>query len=262
MIQLPEVKYQEIDDKLPLRIFEYQHRAMKPNVDLLVAITARNAIYDERNPETKIDIAAVCLRDCMDVSCQVIYALRKANENLLWYREENAKAPLEIEACWYSKFYADDAALRLYAAAEHIANFIIAFMNIQGDDLNNKKGNASVASTVGKYMNKKHPDHIISKSINKLLKNDSWLKTIEYRNQWVHEQPPLIEGQGIVYERKSRLKTNGMNFVVGLTTGDKPDLTIDSLLSMVTNATNDFACLLDNIIVVWFSHIDSLGISI
>ena len=197
----------------------------------------------------------------MDVSCDVVYALRKAHENVIWYREEHSGARSEMEACRFAKFYADDAALRLYAATEHIAHFIVYFMHIPDDDPSDYgKSNVSIASTVGKYLNAVFPDHEISQSINRLLRKGSWTKAIEYRNRWVHERPPLMEGQGIVYERKSRLQRTEKGYSVGITLGDKPELTIDSLLSMVTNAANDFACLLDGLIRVWFDHVDSLGI--
>jgi len=263
MFQLSEEKYREIDSKLPLRIFELQRRVLHPNIDLLLAASIHTSLKNKKSPETKIDLAAVCLRDSVDVTCDVVYALRKANENLIWYREQHPEAPLEIEACRFAKFYADDAALRLYAAAEHIANFIVYFLDISDDDIKDyRKNNASIASTVGKYMNATFPSHDISQCVNELLKKDSWRKTMKYRNHWVHEQPPLMEGQGIVYERRSRLQKTENGYSVGITLGDKPKFTIDSLLTMVTNATNDFVYLLDGLIRVWFNHVDSLGIKI
>lgn len=263
MIRLPEEKYIEIDEKLPTRIFDLQRKILQPNIDLLLAATVHDSFKNQKNPETKIDIAAVCLRDSVDVACDVVYALRKANENLIWYREQHPDAPREMEACRFAKFYADDVALRLYASGEHIANFIIYFLDIPAADIKfHKKSNAAISSAVGKYLNITSNNQNISQYINVLLKGDSWLKTIDYRNHWVHEQPPLMEGQGIVCERKSRLKKTEKGYSVGITLGDTPKYTIDSLLSMVTNATNDFVCLLENLVAVWFNHIDSLGIKI
>jgi hypothetical protein len=261
MIQLPEDKYIQIDEKLPISIFDLQHKILRPNIDLLLAASVHDSFKNQKNPETKIDIAAVCLRDSVEVACDVVYALRKANENLIWYREHHPDAPMEIEACRYSKFYVDDAALRLYASCEHIANFLIYFLDIPAEDIKRyKKSNTSISSAVGKYLNDRANNQDISQHINSLLNEDSWLKTINYRNHWVHEQPPLMEGQGIVYERKSRLKKTEKGYSVGITLGDRPKFTIDSLLSMVTNATNGFVCFLNKLATIWFNHIDSLGI--
>ncbi|TES88129.1 MAG: hypothetical protein E3J94_08560 [Desulfobacteraceae bacterium] len=263
MIQLPEEKYIQIDEKLPISIFDLQHKVLQPNIDLLLAATVHDLFTNQKNPETKIDIAAVCLRDSVDVACDVVYALRKAYENLIWYREQDPDAPKEMEACRFAKFFADDAALRLYASGEHIAHFLIHFLDIPADNIRPyKKSNASISSAVGKYLNATSDNQDISQHINSLLNEGSWQKTIDYRNHWVHEQPPLMEGQGIVYERKSRLKKTEKGYSVGITLGDKPKYTIDSLLSMVTSATNDFVRLLENLAPVWFNHIDSLGIKI
>ena len=263
MIRLSEEKYIEIDEKLPTRIFDLQRKILQPNIDLLLASAVHVSFKNQKNPETKIDIAAVCLRDSVDVACDVIYALRRANENLIWYRKQHPDAPLEMEACRFAKFYVDDVALRLYASGEHIANFIIFFLDIPEADIKvHKKSNTSISSAVGKYLNISSNNHNISKHINALLKGESWLRTMEYRNHWVHEQPPLMEGQGIVYERNGRLKKTEKGYSVGITLGDKPKYTIDSLLSMVTNATNDFVCLLESLVAVWFNHIDSLVIKI
>ena len=96
----------------------------------------------------------------------VVYALRKAYENPIWYQEQAPDAPKEIEACRFAKFYADDAALRLYASAEHIANFIIYFLDIPSDQIKlYKKSNASIASAVGKYLNASSDNQDISDSL-------------------------------------------------------------------------------------------------
>jgi hypothetical protein len=258
MFNLTEDKYLEIERKLPTRIFDLQHKVLRPNIDLLLAAAVHNSIENKKSPKTKDDVAAVCLRDSVDVACDVVYALRKANENLIWYREQHPEAPLKFEACRFTKFYVDDAALRLYAAAEHIANFIICFFNVSSAEIKpHRKSNASIASAVGKYMNTAFLNHDITKFINGLLRSDSWKKTMAYRNFWVHEQPPLIEGQGIVYERRSRLKKTENGYSVGLTLGDKPRYTIDSLLSQVTKAATDFVLFMDNLVTIWFLHIES-----
>lgn len=260
-MQLTDDTYLEIDSKLPVKIFDIQHKVVSTSVNSLLMASVHNSFQSQKYPETEIDIAAICLRDAVDVAVDVIYALRKSNENLLWFRKYHPKAPLEIEACRFSKFYIDDAALRLYASAEHIANFIISFFELPKSELKKlKKGNSSVASTVGKYMVKQYSSHQITAAIQKLLDSSSWEQTISYRNYWVHEQPPLIEGSGIVYQRKSRLNKTDNGYSIGLTLGDKPKYSIDELLSMATKATKVFVDLIENLSECWFNHLNSLGL--
>jgi hypothetical protein len=203
-------------------------------------------------PRSKIGIAAVSLRDASEVACEAVYALEQAYSNIVYYREECPGAPKEPEAVFLGKFYADDVALRLYAAGEHVANFIIAFLNIAEADLEPYKAKyTSQQAAVGNYMLKQNPGHGISSALKKLLAEKRWYKTIEYRNIWVHEQPPLIEGQGIVYRRKDAIGSP-TRFLGG---GDQPEYTIDSLLDMVTAAAHALVDLLRDLSIILFAQL-------
>jgi len=95
--------------------------------------------------------------------------------------------------------------LRLYATAEHIANFIVAFLEIEKRKLESfKQTNVSHARIVGKYLMNEMPSDEITLAVNDLVAGKNWAKAMCYRNIWVHEQPPLIESVAIVYERKGR----------------------------------------------------------
>lgn len=252
-MQLSEKRWREIDAKLPPAA-EIQGRLLL-NVDLITLKTG---------PEKKLDVASVCLRDASDAFFEVVYALRQAYASLAWYREEDPDGPFEKEACFLGKFYTDDAALRLYSTGEHIANFILNILDINKSDLKRfKRKNISQAHAVGKYLIAREPTHGITLAIKSLLEEDSWDRVIKYRNTWVHEQPPIIEGSGIVYERKERwIKTQYGYSGIGIGNGDKPLYTVDCLLEMVVSASHALNTVLVTLTNILFDLLRTMGVEI
>ncbi|MDP2886062.1 MAG: hypothetical protein Q8P51_13700 [Ignavibacteria bacterium] len=222
-MQLSDEQWAKITAKVP-RAIEIQSRLLLP-VDLIAM---------KAGPKKGLDIATVCLRDASEVACEVVYALDQAYASLVWFRGVHPQAPLETEACMRGKFYSDDAALRLYATAEHIANFIVAFLEIEKSALGPyEEKNASRAHVVGKYLMRELSTHEVSLAVKDLLTEKNWGEAMNYRNIWVHEQPPLIEGVGILYQRKGRWTKTEHGCALGLGGGDKPQSSVDSLLEMV-----------------------------
>jgi hypothetical protein len=250
-MKLSEKRWAEINAKLP-NAAEIQERLLLP-VDL-IAIKA--------GPRKMLDVATVCLRDASEVAWEVVYALEQAYASLVWFREEHPNAPLEKEACVLGKFYTDDAALRLYAAAEHIANFILKFLEIEKSVLKRyEEKNASRAQVIGKYLTAEMPAHAITVAVKDLLAEENWGRVMHYRNIWVHEQPPLIEGVGIVYERRKRWTKTEYGYV-GIGNSDKPQYTVDYLLEMVSSASHAFMKALATLTKILFECLRALGIEI
>jgi len=67
---------------------------------------------------------------------------------------------------------------------------------------------------------------------------EEWQKAIQYRNEWVHGQPPLVKGLGIVYKRGKRWKISedGKHLSLGLGGGDKPASSVDDLMGFIRPA--------------------------
>jgi len=189
---------EKIDKKLPdLR-----------KLQKIVVQIAPDIISMKFNHKSTIPIAAVCLKDTIKILSEARYALREIHINKI-YHLEKVKEPNELASVYFSKFYADDIALRLYAAAEHLACSIMYMLEIKMNEIKNEKRKntkISNSSVLGKYLLKTMPTHTISKAISKLINSEDWTKTLEYRNKWVHEQPPLVEGLGIVYNPSSGKK--------------------------------------------------------
>src|SRR5215213_169591 len=81
-------------------------------------------------PGSDIPIAAVCLQDATLTLKEVRYALFESIAHIVWYREKQ-EPPDENAAVFFGKFYADDAALRLYAAGEHLASSLVNMLQIK-----------------------------------------------------------------------------------------------------------------------------------
>jgi hypothetical protein len=73
-------------------------------------------------------------------------------------------------------------------------------------------------------------------AILKLLAPDEWRKTIAYRNEWVHSKPPIIEGTGMEYERRNRLRVSPTHIGISVGGGDTPRYSVDDLLSFIRPA--------------------------
>jgi hypothetical protein len=196
-----------------------------------------------------VPIAAVCLQDAVNTLTEAKYALHEVYAHRIYYLEKTAK-PNEMAAIYFAKFYSDDIALRLYASAEHLANAIVAMLEINREKITKiRKADKkiSLASAVGTFLLKQMSDHPISKAIADLIKCDEWGKIMDYRNKWVHEQPPLMEGMGIIWKRKILWEDEGKEVRPGVKArrltiggGAKPELTVDNLIQIAEWALNEF----------------------
>lgn len=192
-------------------------------------------------PKSRVPEAIVCLHDALRVADEVRYALHEMLAHLIWYRQDRGE-PIEEAAIYFGRFYADDAALRLYAAAEHVANFIVGFLDLDQVDLKRyAKGRPSLHSVVGHYLMAERPDEPITKAVHHLVQDSNWTKTtIEYRNPWVHEQPPIIAGLGIAWKRGPRWVVTERGHMLSIKFGDTPSFTVDELTKMVLSANEAF----------------------
>jgi len=209
---------------------------------------------------SRVPHASVCLNDSLSALGEATYALRESFAHEVWYKEE-AEYTNETTANYFIRYYADDVALRLYSASEHLANAIIDFLPIgKKSFLRHQKKLSSIQSTVGKYLMRQRPKLPISISISELVKNSAWTETITYRNNWVHSQPPLVSGLGVQWLRKTRWSEVIKDGIVtghridlgGL--GDKPSYSPQQLRSIVAQALvaflNTFECVSDFYIAV------------
>jgi hypothetical protein len=186
-------------------------------------------------PDTsKLPTALICFKDAVDVLEEARYALSEVYAHQIWYLEK-AEPPNSKAAVSFCRFYANDVSFRLYSAAEHLANGIIMMLDITDAELEcSKSKRTSQQSIIGNYLRKEKPGHPITEAIIRLADSKEWQETMIYRGKLVHEQPPTVEGLGVVYKRRQRweLSADGERYTMGLK-GDEPEFTIDKLVAFI-----------------------------
>lgn len=213
-------------------------------------------------PGSTIPIAAVCLLDVKGIIDEVKYAFHEAIANKIWYCEK-LEDTNEVLGIFFARYYAEDAIIRLYSASEHLANSIIFMLEISEEELNKyKKKNISVQSAVGKYLIKEKIGHPITIAVQKLVKSKDWLNTMDYRNKWVHEQPPTIEGLGLIYKRYDRWQeTIGGNYL-GIGGSDEAEFTIEEIMKYVKGAMFDFVEVVNEVVNFYITLLEKVGITV
>ena len=65
---------------------------------------------------------------------------------------------------------------------------------------------------------------------------------MDYRNRWVHEQPPTVAGMGIVFNRGKRWDTlpDGKCCLTIKGGGDKPEYSVEDLVEFIKPTTFKF----------------------
>lgn len=204
--------------------------------------------------KSSVPEASVCLVDTVNVLAEARYAVHEALACRFYY-EQSVSPPNPIGAVFFARFYLDDAALRLYAAGEHLANAVICMLEIDRRTLPRRK-RTSLQATVARLLRTMHHERSVTLAINELGSAPEWLKTICYRNSWVHQQPPTMAGLGIVFRRGRRWKGN----VLRVGGGDKPKLTIDDLSKQVVAALHQAVQCATTIVRVYRGMLETAGI--
>lgn len=225
-----------------------------------VLILAPDIISWKFPPESTIPIASVCLRDAVNTLADATYALHEVFAHRKWYLEKR-DPPIEDAAIHFSRYYADDVALRLYAAGEHLANAILAMLEIDRQVLKPYKvDKGSLQAAVGQYMKKQQPQHPIAELIWTLKESEEWGMTRKYRDTWVHEQPPTVEGMGIVYERRKRWERTETTIGLRGGGGDKPQYSVEEIIRFVNRALFLFADTLTAVVQFYIGTLRERGI--
>jgi hypothetical protein len=246
---LSEKQWEEILDKIPVKIREIDDKMMDLDIDRLAF---RGSAYGW------LQEAIVCLKDASDTSNMALYSLQEAYAHLEWYRNHDQIENARIKGFFWAKFHIDNAILRLYPAAEDLAEFVMIFMKIDKKKIDGYR-NISKASKIGKYLASNCPNDPITVLLRQLINDENWKETREYRNKWVHEQPPSCNGMGIVYNRGKRWANFGSGGkMYSLGAGDKPDWKIDDLISTVTKAMDALAHTLEGLYNMVLSEYQSL----
>lgn len=229
---LPQSILEDIGRRVP-DVVPLQVRALQLSPDIISASFPK---------ESGVPVAAVCFHDVANTLCEARHALHEYHANGIYYCE-HCQPPKKDAALFMEKFYLDDAALRLYSAGEHLANAICFMLDLTGDDLRPYRAKfRSLQGVVGKFLVAKRSDLRISKAVAGLASSKSWQKAMEYRDLWVHKQPPPVHGAGIVYQRRKRwdISEDGRVATLPIGGGDAPLYSVKNLADFIEPAFTKF----------------------
>ncbi len=139
-------------------------------------------------------------------------------------------------------YYLDNAALRLYSAAEHLADAISCMLEVtpQGLAAYRNRGRSNWAR-IAAFVENQRQDLRFAGAVAALQKDPPWKLAIRYRGAWVHNQPPTVAGLGIVYRRKQRWERGSDSWSLVVGKGDSPEFTVEQLGKSFVAAAFHFA---------------------
>jgi len=238
-----------------------------PQLDFVMSAVLRlspDLISVKFGSDSSIPVASICLRDAVDVLCDVKFALFEAFAHKVWFENYEAESKRWV-GIHFARFFADDAALRLYSAGVHLAAGLTKMFELSKNDFakrgTRKRINHRLVA-VADYLEREMPNTKITKSMQDLIASKEWNATIDYRNQWVHNQPPLINGVGIVYERRNRWIVSDDGIAVTFGGGDKPHHSIEELLGSVQRSTLLFSELVREVVSSYIELLSGYGIQV
>jgi hypothetical protein len=212
--------------------------------------------------ESNIPVAAVCLQDTLNSLLQVRIGLNECIQHKIWYREK-CNPPNEELAVIFMRFYIDGIVSQLYAAGEHLANAIICMLELTESGLEKYRNNrVSQQSILGHYLANEQATNPVTKAVLSLAKSKEWGKSMSYRGNWVHEQPPTVSGLGPVYKRGRRWvqSEDKKSFKLGIGSGDEAEYSIDEVLKFVQPAIFQFVDLFNQVVGIYLDVISKRGI--
>jgi hypothetical protein len=100
--------------------------------------------------------------------------------------------------------------------------------------------------------------------MNELHNSSDWQEMITYRNDWVHQQPPIIEGLGWAYKREQRWKKSetDKSYKLGIAYGDESKYSIDDLHNFILPALFQFTDKLAQIADSYIAELEKRGFTI
>lgn len=207
-----------------------------------------------KSHDSPIPIAGVSFIDCYHTLAATRYALSQYLVQGAYHREVEAN---ESAAVWLERYYLDDTALRLYSAAEHLADGITKMLEIS-----QLGGPVSTWAKLKKHLVKEHPADSVTQQMVAVSATDEWKLAIGYRGKWVHNQPPTVKGLGMVYHRRQRwdVSPDGIKRLV-MSGGDEPEFTTQQIGAAFLRAWQEFVGLFHVVLDRYDGILDAHGVT-
>jgi hypothetical protein len=140
--------------------------------------------------EAAVEGAVRSLWDGWHLLCEANLALFEAEACRIWY-EEFRNPPSQTLAIYHSRYYLDDAALRIHASAEHMLKALKAHLGLKIPKMARDEPKLRRMIHALKQGDSKSR---IAKWLERWDSNQAWWKCAEYRNRWVHNNRMTVRG--------------------------------------------------------------------
>lgn len=151
---------------------------------------------------------------------QARLALVEADACKIFYEEIQ---PEVTESRYRCRFYLDDAALRLCSSCEHLLHFAIRYWNlpVARRKVRDDKGPTPLLVRVIQASEKSPLPEVrlsVAKPLRNLRSNKHWIECVKYRNAWVHNELPAVDGLGcaLSFREIGEKERNVIESLVGL----------------------------------------------
>ncbi len=240
-------------DGRPIPDLDRLHNLKFPRVPRL------DAMCFLHEPNSRIPEAGVCLNDSYSMIAEARYALLEGFRLMQHYRAKDP--PNEGTVTFMGQFYGADVALRLYSGGEHLANAIVELLEIDRRALEPyKQGRVSLQGTLARFLASERSSHPLSRSVLELGASADWKWIMEYRSDWVHEQPAQVTGPCMIFKRgeqywRAVTDREGTSYEIGIGGGAEPDLSVDELLESARAASCRFT---DTLVLVAEQYVETV----
>lgn len=185
--------------------------------------------------QSPVPIAAVAFADAYQTLTGVRYALHEFHAHGRSYR--GLRPPKEDAAVFFERYYLEDAAFRLYNAAEDAADAIRMMLEISQADLRPyREKRSSLQAQVGAFLIASRPDDPMAAAVRALIGTAAWGEAMKFRNDAVHQQAQSVAGLGLVYERRQRWEQHAAGWTLPLGGGDQPRWKVGELGKTIDSA--------------------------
>lgn len=233
---LPEDEIQKIQSSFPI-------------INNWINYNILSIVINDSTRGTEIGSALVCLDDARLRYSFLETALLETKIKIAYFREYSQDNPNEKQAIASGVFFLTYATLLLYAIGEDISFFIIHYFGYSQDLTDfikrgevkksvEKKKISSNQAKLALFLKEEKGKEEITKIVCKLNSDANWKKALCYRNDWVHQQPPIIKGLEYSFPRKMFTTSKDENgYKTIYLKGMSPQLNLDQFVEIVYKAT-------------------------
>ena len=190
------------------------------------------------HPSSNIPVAIECYRDSLLMTRYTRLALYEAKKNSVFYSQIEKPQNLFL-AAFYSRFYIDTASIHLYSAAEHLASALVAHLDYSKDALKGIKRSSRILR-LHDFLAQIADQEDLRRKLESVCLSDAWKEFSSYRNNVVHNQPPILRGLGVQYSREKKWRKEGSGYNITFPGNDTPLVSIKEIYETLVGCLSMF----------------------